>query len=69
MFVLFRVVQQLAAGIPPWLLTLAGLLATIAGIALISGGFAMHQPLITRGGIIVLLATVLSAVAAKRARR
>jgi hypothetical protein len=69
MFMLLRVVRQFAAGIPLWLLALAGLLAAAVGATLIAGGIVTHQPLVTRGGFIVLMATVLGAVTANRARR
>ncbi|HEY3871215.1 MAG TPA: hypothetical protein VGM10_22840 [Actinocrinis sp.] len=69
MFVLVRVVQHFAATVPRRLLLLFGALAAAAGVALAGAGLATHQPIVTRFGIVVLVAIIAGLVAAKRARR
>ena len=69
MFLLFRAVQHFAAGLSPRLLALAGALMTAAGLALAGAGLASHQPIVTRFGILVLLATIVSLFTVRRARR
>lgn len=69
MFILIRAVQHFAATVPRWLLVLFGALATAGAVALAGAGLATHQPLVTRFGILVFLATIVSLFVAKRARR
>ena len=67
MFVL--VLGWLAQHHKGWVVLATGTALTTAGIGIFLGGFATHQPLISRAGVLITLLAIIFAVLAIRGRR
>jgi hypothetical protein len=67
MFVL--VLGSLAWNRKGWVVLATGTALTAAGIGIFLAGITIHQPLISRAGVLVTLLAVIFAVLAVRARR
>jgi cell division inhibitor SulA len=69
MFLLLPLLRQLAQHSRAWVVLSCGAVLLAGGIGISLAGIAMHQPLVTRTGFLVLLVTVIYAVIAVRGRR